>query len=69
MPQSTERNKFFAEEEVPLPIHLMMLEEMVYPKFNNRIYQSRPARAEYDCFGFYKHISRPLLLGKEKDES
>ena len=50
-------------------MHLMMLEEMVYPKFNNRIYQSKPARAEYDCFGFYKHISRPLQLGKEKVKS
>jgi hypothetical protein len=69
MPQQSEREKFFAEEEIPLPMHILMLEEMKYPRFSHRFYESELARSEYDCSGFYKHISRPLLLGKEKGNS
>jgi hypothetical protein len=56
--------KYFAEES-PLPLHMMMMEEMPRDKYDNRLRVSAAARSDaYECFTFYKHISRPLPLGR-----
>lgn len=71
MTQESEKKEYFAEEEAPLPMHVLMIREMAMPKYANRFCESKTARAgKYDCFQFYKHISRPLPLGKsESDEN
>jgi hypothetical protein len=70
MTQQDERIKYFAEDEVPLPMHMMLVEEMVCPRFNSRFYESKVARTkDYDCYGFYKHISRPILLDPQKEKN
>jgi len=70
MTKEFKRAKFIAEGEAPLPIHVLMIREMAMPKYGNRFRESKAARAKkYDCFQFYKHISRPIPLnGKEGDE-
>jgi hypothetical protein len=45
-----------------------MVEEMLSPRFSSRFYASTVARTkDYDCYGFYKHISRPVLLDQNKE--
>jgi hypothetical protein len=64
MKQKNRRTKHFAEE-APLPMHMMMMEEMPRPEYANRFRKSAAARSDYyECFTFYKHISRPLPLGR-----
>jgi hypothetical protein len=71
MKKKNRRNKYFAEE-APLPMHMMLIEEMPNHKYSNRFRQSAAARtAYYECFTFYKQISRPLPLikmGIQRDE-
>jgi len=56
--------KYFAEEAM-LPMHMMLMEEMPRNKYSNRFRVSAAARSNnYECFTFYKYISRPLILGK-----
>lgn len=69
MTQQDERIQYFAEDEVPLPMHMLLVEEMLRPRFDNRFYESKVARTmDYDCHGFYKHISRPLLLDLQRED-
>jgi len=53
-------------------MHMMMMEEAPRPEYAIRLRKSAAARSDYyGCFTFYKHISRPLPLGKmevERDE-
>jgi hypothetical protein len=64
MKQKNLRAKHFAEE-APLPMHMMMMEESPRPEYSTRLRKSAAARSDYyACFTFYKHISRPLPLGK-----
>jgi hypothetical protein len=70
MPQPNEKPNYFTDEETPLPLHMKLMEIMPRPKYACRSYTSRSARAaQYECFSFYKHISRvvPLELGQEGD--
>ncbi len=61
--QQDERIKYFAEDETPLPMHMMMVGQMLSSRFSSRCYESTVARTtDYDCYSFYKHISRPVLL-------
>jgi hypothetical protein len=62
--KKSQLTKYFAEE-APLPMHMMMMEEMPRDKYGNRFRISAAARSgNYECFTFYKHISRPLSLGR-----
>ncbi len=46
-------------------MHMMMMEEAPRPEYSTRFRKSAAARSDfYGCFTFYKHISRPLPLGK-----
>jgi hypothetical protein len=64
MNQKSRRNNYFTEE-APLPMHMMMMEEMPRPECASRFRKSAAARSDYyECLTFYKHISRPLPLGK-----
>jgi hypothetical protein len=68
MKQKKVRAKHFAEE-APLPMHMMMMEEAPRPEYSIRLRKSAAARTDYyGCFTFYKHISRPLPLGKMEDK-
>jgi hypothetical protein len=68
MKQESQRTKYFAEE-APLPMHMMMMEEMPMDKYVNRFRKSAAARSDhYECFTFYKRISRPLPLGRMEAE-
>jgi hypothetical protein len=70
MTQEDEKTEPLFEGEAPLPIHLSMARDMSMPRYDNRFRQSRAARAKkYDCYHFYKHISRPIPLRvKEADD-
>jgi hypothetical protein len=73
MAQNDKMKKYFADDETPLPIEAILISEMPRPKYSNRFCESKAARArKYDCFYFYKHISRPLPLmgvkGGDHDE-
>jgi hypothetical protein len=69
MTRQDERTEYFAEDEAPLPMHMMMMERMTSPMFSSRFTESKVMRTkDYDCYGFYKHISRPLRLGPEQEE-
>jgi len=60
--------KYFAEEAM-LPMHMMMIEEMPRSKYGNRFRVSAAARSNnYECFTFYKHISRPLPVGRMENK-
>lgn len=70
MPQPNETSHYFNDEETPLPIHMLFIEKMPLPKYATRSYSSSAARAEqYECFNFYKHISRvvPAELSQEEE--
>lgn len=59
MPQRNDSSHYFTDEETPLPMHMLFIEEMPLPKYSCRLYNSSAARAaQYECFNFYKHISR-----------
>jgi len=59
MPQPNETSQFFTDEDTPIPMHMVLIEEMPRPKYAGRSYSSSAARAEqYKCVNFYKHISR-----------
>ncbi|MGH9914726.1 MAG: hypothetical protein ACRD63_05495 [Pyrinomonadaceae bacterium] len=69
MDQQDKKSEYFAEEEAPLPVHVLMIREMPMPRYGNRYCESKAARAKkYDCFHFYKHISRPLPLNKRENK-
>lgn len=58
MPQPNERH-YFSNEDTPIPMHMLFIDEMPRPKYANRSYSSSAARAvQYECFPFYKYISR-----------
>jgi hypothetical protein len=62
--KKSQLTKYFAEE-APLPMHMMMMEEMPRDKYDNRFRTSAAARSDkYECVTFYKHISRPMSLGR-----
>ena len=68
MPQPNEIAPYFTDKETPLPIHMMRIDMMPLPKYACRAYNSSAARAvQYECFPFYKHISRvvPAQLSQE----
>ena len=68
MQQPNDRSPYFTDEETPLPMHMSFIEEMPLPKYACRSYSSSAARAAlYECFNFYKHISRvvPVELSQE----
>lgn len=70
MTQPNETSHFFTDEETALPMHMLLMEAMPRPKYACRSYSSKPARAaQYECFNFYKHISRvvPADLNQEGD--
>ena len=61
--QQSERITYFVEDSAPMPMHMLMLDRMLSSRFHSRGYESTVARTvDYDCYGFYKHISRPVLL-------
>lgn len=71
MPQPKETPQYFSDEDTPLPMHMMFIDEMPRPKYACRSYSSPAARAaQYECFNFYKHISRvvPAELNQEGDK-
>jgi hypothetical protein len=58
MPQPNER-QFFSDEDTPIPMHMLFIDKMPRPRYATRSYSSGAARAaQYECFPFYKHISR-----------
>jgi hypothetical protein len=60
--KKSRQTKYFAEE-APLPMHMMMMEEMPQRQHDSRFRISAAARSDnYECFTFYKNISRPLPL-------
>jgi hypothetical protein len=64
MKQKNPQDKHF-DEEAPLPMHMMMMEEAPQPEYATRLRKSAAARSDYyGCFTFYKHISRPLPMGR-----
>lgn len=71
MSEEYKKPRLFAEDEAALPLHVFMIRDMAIPKYGNRFRESRTVRAKkYDCFQFYKHISRPLPLNAgEGDEN
>ena len=59
MRQPNEIVPYFTDKETPLPMHMMLIDMMPRPKYACRSYSSSAARAlQYECFQFYKHISR-----------
>jgi hypothetical protein len=59
MRQPNEIAPYFTDKDTPLPMHMMLIDVMPVPKYACRSYSSRAARAlQYECFPFYKHISR-----------
>lgn len=71
MPQPNETSHFFTDEDTPIPMHMVLIEEMPRPKYACRSYSSSAARAmHYECFNFYKHISRvvPAELSQEVEK-
>lgn len=59
MRQPNEIAPYFTDKETPLPMHMMLIDMMPLPKYATRSYSSSAARAaQYECFPFYKHISR-----------
>lgn len=69
MPQPEERSNYFTDEETPLPLHMSLMQEMPTPKYACRAYSSSAARAaRYECFSFYKHISRVVLADSEEGD-
>jgi hypothetical protein len=61
MRQPNETTHYFTDKDTPLPIHMMRIEMMPRPKYACRSYSSSAARAlQYECFNFYKHISRVM---------
>ena len=71
MPQPNETSHFFSDEDTPIPMHMVLIEEMPRPKDASRLYSSSAARAvQYNCFNFYKHISRvvPAELSQEVEK-
>jgi len=71
MPQPNETSHFFTDEDTPIPMHMVLIEEMPRPKYAIRAYSSSAARAvQYRCFNFYKLISRvvPAELSQEVEK-
>ena len=69
MTQEYEKPELFSQDEAPLPIHVLMIRDMTMPRYNIRLSESKAARAKkYDCYQFYKHISRPLPLTESNDD-
>lgn len=59
MPQLSETSHVFSDEDTPIPMHMVLIEEMTRSKYASRSYSSSAARAvQYKCLNFYKHISR-----------
>jgi len=59
MRQPNEIAHYFSDKDTPLPMHMMLIDMMPLPKYACRSYSSSGARAlQYECFPFYKHISR-----------
>lgn len=59
MRQPNELVHYFTDKDTPLPMHMMLIDMMPLPKYACRSYSSSSARAlQYECFPFYKHISR-----------
>jgi hypothetical protein len=49
-------------------MHMLFIEQMPLPRYACRSYSSSAARAaRYECFNFYKHISR-VVPGESKGE-
>lgn len=70
MRQPNEIAPYFTDKETPLPIHMMLIDMMPRPKYACRSYSSSLARAlQYECFNFYKHISRvvPAEFSQEEE--
>jgi hypothetical protein len=71
MPQPNDTPHYFTDEDTPLPMHMLFIEQMPLPKYACRSYSSSAARAaQYECFNFYKHISRvvPAELSQEGEK-
>jgi hypothetical protein len=71
MQQPNENAHYFTDKETPLPMHMMLMQMMPRPKYACRSYSSSAARAlQYECFPFYKHISRvvPAEFNQEKEK-
>lgn len=57
----------YFDKETPLPMHMLLIEEMPKSKFSPRLCESSIARTkEYLCVRFYKPISRPLPLERRE---
>jgi hypothetical protein len=64
--KKSQLTKYFAVE-APLPMHMMMMEEMPRDKYDNRFRICAAARSyNYECFTFYKHISKPMPLRRKE---
>jgi hypothetical protein len=60
-------NDEITDEETPLPLHLLFLEEMPRPVQLTRQCQSDSAHSpQYRCETFYKAISRPFRAATTK---
>lgn len=71
MQQPNENTNYFTDEETPLPMHMMLMQMMPRPAYACRAYSSSAARAlQYECFPFYKHISRvvPAEINQENEK-
>jgi hypothetical protein len=59
---------FLADNDIPLPLHLSLMQETPQSRFSERYTQSQSMRASrYLCYFFYKHISRPLARHSQGD--
>jgi hypothetical protein len=68
MRQPNESPRYFSDKDTPLPMHMLFIEQMPLPRYACRSYSSSAARAaRYECFNFYKHISR-VVPGESKGE-
>lgn len=55
------------DENTPLPLSLLFLEEMPIPAQMTRLCTSESAHApQYECEAFYKAISRPFRTPRPK---
>lgn len=69
MLQPNENPHYFTDKETPLPMHMMLVQMMPRPKYACRSYSSSAARAlQYECFPFYKHISRVVPAESDQED-
>jgi len=67
--ETDKRRRFFLEEEIALPMEVLLMEELVGVKYALRLRGSKKARStQYLCAPFYKNISRPLPLRAEEPD-